>query len=107
MEEIQKILKKYSELLKCDEMLCACYLYDYENNHTDSSYDRFNQLWSKLKKAQKIAVVIYFYSFNDYEMLNRLENNDNKSELEQKIIDFQQDQGLIKFMSLRKMQNEK
>ena len=68
-------LKKIKKMFKSKEMFCAAYAYDYQKNHKQHSLNRFNNLWKILENKGKIKVIMYFYSFNNYEMMN-LKNED-------------------------------
>lgn len=89
MEELlKKTLESFKDILKSQEMLCACYAYDYEKNQVRNSFEKFNELWSSFSKEQREKVIICFYSLNNFEMLEKLDENEELGEIQKKLILF-------------------
>lgn len=102
MEELlKKTLKSFKEVLKSNEMLCACYAYDYEKQQTRESLVKFNQLWSSFSKEQREKVVIYFYSLNNYEMLEKLNGKEELGAIQKKLILFTKVNMKIEYKKIR------
>lgn len=85
---LAKSLENIKKTLQKKEMLCASYAYDYEKNKREESLLNFRKLWDSFTNLEKRSVITYFYSFNNYEMLNTLKDLSNLSIINKTIGEF-------------------